>query len=118
MMLALGDRDPVNRAVELAVAATVEAMPRPLSRGGRDRSDPGDPGKLRIGGEPPGASDLRDQLRRGERRAPRQLKQLRRIALHQDPDLALELPRSAGAAADLDHQLAGDPNAGGLLGAG
>jgi hypothetical protein len=38
---ALGDRDPVQGAVELAVPATVEPVALAVARGGRDRGDAG-----------------------------------------------------------------------------
>jgi hypothetical protein len=64
---ALGDRESVQRAVELAVAAAVEAVAVCLSGGGGGRA--GGAGELGVGGEAVSSGDLADQLGRGQRAA-------------------------------------------------
>jgi hypothetical protein len=59
---ALRDRDPVQGAVELAVAAAVEPVPSVLAGAGLERGDAGVAGKLRIGVEALDWSDLAEQL--------------------------------------------------------
>lgn len=70
---ALADRDPVQGAVELAVAAAVEAVAGVLARGGGDRGDAGQAGELRIRAQPLCPRGLGDQLRGGESAAALQL---------------------------------------------
>src|SRR3954471_20874773 len=45
------DEDHVDRAVEAAVAASVEAVPDGLARGGRDRRDAGEAGERGFVGD-------------------------------------------------------------------
>src|SRR6266542_5359187 len=58
----LRDRDPVQGAVELAVAAAVEPVASVLARAGFERGDAGVAGELRIGVEALDWSDLVEQL--------------------------------------------------------
>ena len=62
MDAALGDRDPVQGAVELAVAAAVEPVASLLARAGFERCDAGVAGKLRVGLEAFDRADLPEQL--------------------------------------------------------
>src|SRR6266545_6547370 len=107
----LGDGDAVKGAVELAVAAAVEAMPRRPAGGGRDRGDAGEPGELGIGCKASGAGGLGDDLGGGEPGAAGQLEQLWGVVADEPSDLALEPGSPAGAPANLHHQLAGDHDA-------
>jgi hypothetical protein len=59
---ALGDREAVQRAVELAVAAAVEAVAVGASRGRWDRRRAGDPCELGVGRETSDPGDLADEL--------------------------------------------------------
>ena len=90
----LGHGDPVEGAVELAVAAAVEtvAVAGPRGRGQGRHSCVA--GQLRVGREASRASDLRDQLGRGERAAAGQLEQLGRLLADPGLELALERPDS------------------------
>src|SRR3954468_2573095 len=67
---ALGDGEAVQRAVELAVAAAVEAVAVGASGGGGDRCRAGEPSELGVGREALDAGDLADQLRGGQHAAP------------------------------------------------
>jgi hypothetical protein len=53
----------VQRAVELAVASSIESVAVVSSRGHGDRRDAGDPGELRVALEALGAGCLPDQDR-------------------------------------------------------
>ena len=59
---ALGNRDPVKGAVELAVAAAVEAVAGAVSLGGGDRGDAGEAGELCIRVEALDAGGLGEDL--------------------------------------------------------
>src|SRR5215218_4542795 len=65
-----GDRDAVDRCVDLAVAAAVEPVTAGVAGADRDRGDPGGPGELGVRSEPLRAGDLADQLGRGQRAEP------------------------------------------------
>jgi hypothetical protein len=54
----LGDRDPVEGAVQLAVAAPVEAMSVACTRGSQKRRDARVTGELGVGLKAPTAGDL------------------------------------------------------------
>jgi hypothetical protein len=66
---ALRDGQAVQRAVELAVAATIEAVAIGVPGGCGDRCGPGDPRELGVGGESPDAGDFTDQLGGGQHAA-------------------------------------------------
>ena len=68
-VLGSGDRDDVQRAVELAVAAAVEPVLRGVGRGAPDRRGAGLQREARVGREPFGAGGAADQDRRGQRAA-------------------------------------------------
>ena len=70
---ALGDRDPVQGAVELAVATAVEAVAAVFARAGLERGDAGVAGKLSVASEAADRADLAEQLGRAQRPAARQL---------------------------------------------
>ena len=63
---AFGDGEAVQRAVELAVAAAVEAVAVRSSGGGGDRCGAGGAGELGVGGEAVDAGDLAEQLGGGQ----------------------------------------------------
>ena len=63
---ALGDGEAVQRAVELAVAAVVEAVALGSSGGGGDRRRAGGAGELGVGGEAGDVGDLAEQLGGGQ----------------------------------------------------
>jgi hypothetical protein len=90
--VAFVDGEAVQRAVELAVAAVVEAVTVGVARGGGDRRGPAGARELGVGGEPVGAGDLADQLGGGERPAAAFSEQLWRVAV----DERGELPRARG----------------------
>ena len=62
-----GDGDAVDRGVDLAVAAAVEAVPVGLARADRDRGQAGGAGELGVAGKAAGAGDLADELGRRQR---------------------------------------------------
>ena len=110
--------ESVQRAVELAVAAAVEAVPLRLSGGGGDRGRAGGAGELGVGGEAAGVGDLADQLGRGQRAAAAFGPQPRREGGGERGELALEVVDRAGQLADAAQFVARDPDADALLGAG
>jgi hypothetical protein len=64
------DREAVQRAVELSIAAAVQAVAGGVARGGDNRRCAAGARQLSVGGESVGAGDLTDQPRRGQRAAP------------------------------------------------
>ena len=84
------DREPVQRAVELAVAAMVEAVACGVAGGGGDRDDADGAGELGVGGEALGAGDLADQLGGGQHAAAALGEQARRELGDQAREFALE----------------------------
>src|SRR3954469_23005299 len=62
----LGERESVERAVELAVAAGVEAVAVGASRGRGDRGGAREPCEFGVVGEACDAGDLADQLGRDQ----------------------------------------------------
>jgi hypothetical protein len=71
----LRDRDAVQGAVELAVAAAVEPMAAGAARACFERCDATVTGELRVGLEAVDRADLAEQLRGGERTAAGKLQQ-------------------------------------------
>ena len=63
------EREAVERAVELAVAAGVQAVAVGASGGCGDRGGSGQPRELGVAGEASDAGDMADQLGRGQRPA-------------------------------------------------
>lgn len=63
---ALGHCDAVTGAVELAIAAAIEAVAGAVARGSGDRGDAGQAGELGVAGKAPRAGRLGDQLGCGE----------------------------------------------------
>lgn len=105
-----GDRDDVQRAVELAVAAAVKTVAVASSRGCGDRGDANHPGEVRVTGETLGAGGLPDEDRGAERAAAGLGEQLRPMCTDEIAQLALErlgFPGQRGDALDL---LASDAN--------
>jgi hypothetical protein len=74
----LRDRDPVQGAVQLAVAAAIEPVALVLARAGVERCDAGVAGKLGIGAEAGDRSDFAEQLGGGQAAAAGQFEQPRR----------------------------------------
>ena len=64
-----GDRDRVQRPVELAIAAAVQAILRALARGAGDRGAARLAREAAVGAEPLSAGRVPDQDRRGQRPA-------------------------------------------------
>ena len=62
-----GDGDAMDRRVELAVAAAVEAVAVGLAGADRDRCESGGAGELGVAGKAAGAGDLADELGGGQR---------------------------------------------------
>ena len=115
---ALGNRDPVQGAVELAVAAAVEPVAPVFAGAGFERCDAGVAGELRVGVEAFDRSDLAEQLGGADRAAAGQCQERRRGLRGRCLQLAVEFedrPREAAAASD---ELARDPDLRCLLQAG
>ena len=72
---ALGDGDAVEGAVELAVAAAVEAVALVFARAGVEWCNAGVAGELSVGGEAVDRADLAEQLRRAQGSTAGQLEQ-------------------------------------------
>jgi hypothetical protein len=113
-----GDDDAVQRGVDLAVAALVEALSPGVARAGGDRRDPGGAGELGRCGKPLRAGDLADELGRGEGPEPGLGEQLRSDLGDQGGDLALECLDRPGELADAPQFVARDADARRLLGPG
>ncbi len=107
----LVDREAVKCAVELAVAATIEAVAPRLSRGRRDRRDPAGARELCVGGEPIRAGDLTDQLRRRQRTAAG----LGQLVGDESREFALEFADAGSARRDLADEIARNADADRLL---
>ena len=90
MAAGAGDDDAVQRGVDLAVAALVEALSLRVAGAGGDRRDPGGARELGGGGEALRAGDLADQLGSGEWSEARLGEQLRRELADELGDLSLE----------------------------
>ena len=88
--LGAGDRDDVQRVVELAVPAAVEPVLGALPGGAGDRRGPGLQREARVGAEPLGAGGVADQDRRGQRAAAVLGEQLRAVRRDELEQLALE----------------------------
>jgi len=78
-----GDRDDVQGAAELAIAASVEAVAVLAALGDGDRRYAGSARELRVAGEPRGSGGLADQDRCGERAAAGLGEQLRVVLADQ-----------------------------------
>ena len=89
--LGAGDRDDVQRVVELAVPAAVEPVLGALARGARDRRGPGLQPEARVFAELLDAGGVADQDRRGQRAAALLGQQLRAVCLDELAQLCLEL---------------------------
>src|SRR5215218_959975 len=113
-----GDRDAVDRGVDLAVAAAVEPVTAGVAGADRDRGDPGGPGELGVRSEPLGAGDLADELGCGERAEPWLSEQVRRDLDDEVSDLAFQLLDRLGQVADAAQLVARNPDADGLVGSG
>lgn len=77
--LGAGDRDRVQRPVELAVSAAVQSVLCLLPGGAGDRGGAGLAAEAGVGAEALGAGGASDQQSGGQRAAPLLLKQLRSI---------------------------------------
>jgi hypothetical protein len=112
-----GERDAVQRGVELAVAAAVQAVAVGAPGADGDRRDAGGARELGVVCEAAGAGDLAEQL--GGRQWPEAWldEQLRRGLGDELGDLGLELGGGGGELAQPSQLVARDPDSGGLLGA-
>src|SRR3954468_10779101 len=113
----LGQRESVERAVELSVAARIEAVPVSATRGRRDRSCAREPRELGVAGEARDAGDLADQLGRDQRPAARVGGEPRRERDDERGELVLEVGDRARELADAIELVARNADASGLLGA-
>jgi hypothetical protein len=86
----LRDGDPVQGAVQLAVAATVKPMAPLLARAGLKRGDAGVAGEPSVACEALDRADLTQQLGRAQRAAARKLQQPRGERLRPRLQLTLE----------------------------
>ena len=87
----LGDRDPVERGVELAVAAAVEAVSLDPAGAGFERCDAAVPGKLCVAFEAVDRAELGEQLGCRHWPASWELEQRRRRLDCAELELAIEL---------------------------
>jgi hypothetical protein len=87
---ALHDRDPVQGAVELAVAASVEPVSLPATRGSRDRGDAGMAGEVGLAREALDVGRLGEDLGRGQGAAALQREQLRGAPSHESAELGFQ----------------------------
>ena len=85
-----GERDDVDRAVELAVTAAVEPVAFGVAGAGGDRGGAGVPREARVGREPFGAGGVADDDRGGDRSAAALVEQLRAVSLDQRLELGEE----------------------------
>jgi hypothetical protein len=107
----------VDGGVDLAVAASVQAVAVGLARADGDRGDAAGAGELGVACEALGAGDLADQLARGQR-PEAGLCQWPRCDLGDEVgDLGLERVDGVGEFAQVAELVAGDPDPRGLLGA-
>ncbi len=113
----LRDRDAVQGAVELAVAAAVEPVALVLAAACFEWCDAGVAGELGVGVEAFDRADLAEQLRGAERAAAGQGKQRRRGLLDPGLELAVEGEDRAGQRAAAADELACDPHLHRLLAA-
>ena len=104
-----GDGDDVQRPVELAVTAAVQAVLAVLPGGARDRSDPGLQREARVALELFGASGSADQDRGNERSAAGLFEQPRALRLDQLEQLLLDRVDFTGQPADVGQQPTCDP---------
>jgi hypothetical protein len=108
--LGAGDRDDVQRVVELAVPAAIEPVLGALPRGARDRGGPRLQPEARVFAELLDAGGVADQDRGGQRAAAELGQQLRAVCLDELEQLRLELIRLAVEAAQLRDLLTSDPD--------
>ena len=113
----LGDRDPVEGAVELAVAAAVESVALILAGACFQRCDAGVAGELGVAVEAFDRADLAEQLRGAQGAAAGQREQPRCALLGARLQLAVEGEDAAGQAPAAADELACDPDLDGLVGA-
>lgn len=106
----LGDRDPVQGAVELSVAAAVEPVSSVLAGAGLERCDTGVAGELGVGLEAFDRTELAEQFGCAQGAAAGQRKQPRCALLASRLQLAVEFEDAPGEAAAAADELAGDPD--------
>jgi hypothetical protein len=97
---AFGDREAMQGAVELAVAAAVEAVALGSSGGCGDRCRAGGAGELGVAGEAGDAGDLAEQLGGGQDAAAAFGQQSRRERGDERGELGFEVVDGAGEFAD------------------
>ena len=118
MYAALGDGDAVEGAVELAVAAAVEAMALVFAGAGVEWCDAGVAGELRVCWEAVDRADLAEQLRGAQRTAAGKLQQPGRQCGRACVELAVELADRAGQCPAAADEVACDPHLRRLLAPG
>jgi hypothetical protein len=112
---ALRDRDPVQGAVELAVAAAVEAVALVFAGARVEWRNAGVAGELRVGAEAIDRPDLAQQLGGAQGSAAGKLQQPRRDRGRTCVERAVKVCDRAAQAAAAAEQLARDPHLGRLL---
>ena len=115
---ALRDRDSVQGAVELAVAAAVEPVALLLAGAGFEWGDAGVTGQLGVACEAVDRADLAEQLGRAERAAAGEREQPRRGRLGARLQLALEFGDRTGQLSAAPKEVASDPHLGRLFAMG
>jgi hypothetical protein len=109
VVAALRDRDPVQGAVELAVAGAVEPVTLAVAARGRQRCGAGVHRQASIICKALAAGDLADQLRGREDAAAGQLEQRWRLGRDQERKLTLELALAPRELDDPEDELTRDP---------
>src|SRR5204862_6292546 len=108
----LRDRDPVQGAVALAVAAAVEPVAAVFAGAGFEWGDVGMAGKLRVGLEALDRADLAEQLGGADGAATGERQERRRGLLGRCLQLPVESEDRACETAAAADELAGDPHLG------
>ena len=104
-----GERDDVERPVELAVPAAVQPVALGVAGAGRDRGGAGVSGEAGVGGEPLRAGGVADDDRGRHRPAPGLLEQRGAVRVDQDLELGEQFAFLAGDLSDPREQPLGDP---------
>src|SRR5579875_3889029 len=104
----LGERDDVDRAVQLPVTATVQAVALGLAGAGGDRGGSAVPSETGVGTEPLRAGGVTDDDRGGHDPAAGLLKQRRAVSFDQGLELCEEIALLTGDLTDPGHEPFGD----------
>ena len=110
MVAALGDRDSVQGAVELAVAAAVVPVALVFAAAGVEGCDAGVAGELGVAWEAADGADLAEQLGGAERPAARELERAPSDRARARLEVAVELADRTGQAAAAAEEVTGDPH--------